>query len=72
MSMSCALFQQGNYTATAFEADDRVCSQSKAVTEQGTSRNYKEAHLNEHVIIKSKVENIWKGNAVQLLALEEW
>ena len=72
MPVSCALLQQGGYTATAFEMDDSVCSQSTAVIEQGTSRNCNDAHLDEHVVIKTKVENIWKKNAVQLLALEEW
>ncbi len=71
MPVSCALLQQGGYTATAFEMDDSVCSQSTAVIEQGTSRNCKEAHLDEQVVVETKVENIWKGNAVQLLALEE-
>lgn len=72
MSVSCALLQQDSYTATAFQVDDSVCSQSTAASEPSTSRKCKEAHLDEHVIVKTKVENIWKGNAVQLLALEEW
>ena len=72
MSVSCALSQQGNHTATAFPVNDKVCSQSTAVTEPGTSRNCKEAHLEEHVIVKTKVENVWKGDAVELLGLKEW
>lgn len=71
MSVSCALLQQDDYTATAFQADDRVCSQSMAM-EPVICRGCNKPHLDEYMIVKTKIENIWKGNAVQLLALKKW